>query len=419
MEITKAYWLSENDRVSLSMPISKVNHEERTVSGYASVDNLDEHGDIITAECAQEAFTRFRGNLREMHQHVAVGKVVDFSQRPVYDAEADKIYNGIYVTAYISAGAQDTWVKVLDGTLNGFSIGGNLIDSEEIFDKNIGHPVRVVTKMELHELSLVDNPANQLANVVSIQKVEDSNVVTGIAVDVRTESIFWCDNDQISLLGDDGTLASCPKCEGGMEDIGWIESDANTKTKMEKVRRVVSSHIIKNFSEGGVDSMSEESNAEEQEVVEEVESVEEIKVEAESPEEVFESDTTVVEPEPAPVAAEEVVADKVTSEQVDAESLIAQFKEQLEEMRAFMDQSLVSTSKYIETTFEETKKSLNKIDELKGELSNIQTQFSEVSDKVDSLISDTAVKKSGELGRESGSIKKGLWSGKFLTAEEL
>lgn len=425
MEITKAYWLSENDRVSLSMPISKINHESRTVSGYASVDNLDEHGDIITADCAQEAFSRFRGNLREMHQHIAVGKVVDFNQRPVYDAESDKIYNGIYVTAYISTGAQDTWEKVVDGTLSGFSIGGNLVESEEIFDKNIGHPVRIVTKMDLHELSLVDNPANQLANVVSIQKVNDDNVATGIAVDVRTESIFWCDNDQLSLFGSDGTQPMCPKCEDGMENIGWIESDANQKAKMEKMRQIVSSHIIKKSKEGGVENMSEEVNADEHEVVEEIESVEEVEiaepVAAEVTEPVAEEQSSESDDQEPVVEAKADTesVQETAAQELDADALIAQFRAELAEMREFMSQSLASVSKSIEETFKETKKSFDKVDAVKSELSDFQTQFSEVSEKVDNLISDTAVKKSGELGRESGKMKKGLWSGKFLTAEEL
>jgi len=37
MEITKAHWASKDGRVSLSMPFNKVDTEQRTVSGYASV----------------------------------------------------------------------------------------------------------------------------------------------------------------------------------------------------------------------------------------------------------------------------------------------------------------------------------------------------------------------------------------------
>ena len=62
---------------------------------------------------------------------------------------------------------------VLDGTLTGFSIGGKIVDSEPAMDDETEQPIRVVKKYELMELSLVDSPANQFANILSIQKVND------------------------------------------------------------------------------------------------------------------------------------------------------------------------------------------------------------------------------------------------------
>lgn len=80
MNIKKAEWHNDGDRLHISVPFSKVDKENRTVSGFASLDNIDKHGDIITSEASQKAFDRFRGNLREMHQPVAVGKVLSFKQ---------------------------------------------------------------------------------------------------------------------------------------------------------------------------------------------------------------------------------------------------------------------------------------------------------------------------------------------------
>ncbi len=154
MEITKAHWASKDGRVSLSMPFNKVDTEQRTVSGYASVDNLDTQGDVVTAEAASEAFDRFRGNIREMHQPIAVGKVVSFWQQPLYDTETNKTYVGVYVTAYVSTGAQDTWEKVLDGTLTGFSIGGSINDAEDVYDKDQVTENRINSVFsEFHQLS--------------------------------------------------------------------------------------------------------------------------------------------------------------------------------------------------------------------------------------------------------------------------
>ena len=112
MNIEKTVWSSSGDTVHLSVPFTKVNREKRTVSGFATLDNVDQTGDVVTAEASMKAFDSFRGNLREMHQPLAVGKVVSFRPETYYDQTTKEFYNGVYVTSYISKGAQDTWEKV-------------------------------------------------------------------------------------------------------------------------------------------------------------------------------------------------------------------------------------------------------------------------------------------------------------------
>lgn len=409
------------------MPISKVDREMRTVSGFASVDNIDEHNDIITASCAEDAFKRFRGNLREMHQQIAVGKVVDFDQRPVYDAESDKVYNGVHVTAYVSTGAQSTWEKVLDGTLTGFSIGGNLVDSEEVFDKEIGRPVRVVNKMNLYELSLVDNPANQLANVVSIQKANGKDTATGIAVDVETENVFWCDKSQISILSNDESLPLCPECDAEMENIGWIES---TSEKAEKMKYVVNSHINKNFKEGGADNMADNDNTvEEAEVLEESTATEEVsevvETESEADVEIENEAEEVVEATEEPANEEQSLEVTEIEQSVDEAVLepafdIDSFLENLvSSVERSISEALSGVSKSLESTLNETREVLETAKAVQKDLSGFNSQISDVQKQVKVLVDETAVKKSGELSREPDKTKKGLWSGKFLNSDEL
>ena len=126
MMINKANWTTDKDSLRLSMPIGKVDVERRMVSGFASLDNIDKQDDIVTAEASVQAFKNFKGNLREMHQPSAVGKMVSFKEDRYFDPNSKKFYNGVYVSAYVSKGAQNAWEKVLDGTYTGFSIGGNI-----------------------------------------------------------------------------------------------------------------------------------------------------------------------------------------------------------------------------------------------------------------------------------------------------
>lgn len=164
------------ENFNLTFPIDMIKREERIVSGIATADNIDKSGDIVEFSASLEAFKNWGGNIREMHAPIAVGKAVGFEPIEI-TAEDGSIYNAIKVHAYISRGAQDTWEKVLDGTLKAFSIGGKIMEKVESAEKMFrGRPVNVIKKYMLGELSLVDNPANALAIVDIIKMDADGNL---------------------------------------------------------------------------------------------------------------------------------------------------------------------------------------------------------------------------------------------------
>ena len=188
MTISKAHWDTDGDSVRLSLPFAKVDKERRIVSGFASLDNLDKQGDIVTSEASLKAFSKFRGNIREMHQPLAVGKMVNFKEDRYFDPESKKFYSGVFVSAYVSKGAQDTWEKVLDGTLTGFSIGGRMNKWDDGYDEKSDTTIRIIKDYDLVELSLVDSPANQFANIMHVGKVDGVEVVKGQDVEL---SLFF------------------------------------------------------------------------------------------------------------------------------------------------------------------------------------------------------------------------------------
>ena len=63
MTIEKSHWLSDGNDIRLAVPFTKVNREKRTVSGFATLDNLDQTGDVVTQEASIKAFEKFRGKL--------------------------------------------------------------------------------------------------------------------------------------------------------------------------------------------------------------------------------------------------------------------------------------------------------------------------------------------------------------------
>jgi uncharacterized protein YoxC len=427
MNMSKAHWSSDGKDIKLSMPIAKVDQERRMVSGFATLDNVDRQGDIVPSETSINAFKRFRGNLREMHQQIAVGKVVSFKEDKYFDPESKKFYNGVYVSAYVSKGAQDTWEKVVDGTLTGFSIGGNIKDSEDVYNEEIDKSIRIIKEYDLYELSLVDNPANQYANVISIEKNHDGGYLAKASI----ENVYWCSNDDLVQLSADAS-SDCPRCDKGMQNIGFVES--NDADKADVVKTILSR--MKN-DEKEVSKMAEEnietSEAEVVETAEEVEKtvdapVEEDETVAKAEEETTSEEAESVEKseEPEEEPAEEVEAVEETEKSVDA-------PQETEVLKAVTDtvtsaiETLAETMKALNEKVEDLHKTITGVSQevagVSQEVKEVKSSYDEFGKRVDAVENDTAFRKSGDLGEivqeEPIRVQKSLWGGRFLNKSDL
>jgi hypothetical protein len=419
MTISKAHWDTEGDNVRLSMPFSKVDVERRTVSGFATLDNVDKQSDIVTTEASLSAFQKFRGNIREMHQPTAVGKMVAFKEDKYFDPETKKFYNGVYVSAYVSKGAQDTWEKVLDGTLSGFSIGGRMNKWDDGYDEKLESKIRIIKDYDLVELSLVDNPANQFANILSVEKVNGVDIIKGDIVDTVTENVFWDAESGIVLLSENESEVS-PTSGAPMQNIGFVEKTDNEKTEMIKflvdsAKGINTSKIIKEASPMNetTDAVVEDINEKSDDVVEESQVAPEADAVVEEPaaEEVTEeAEATEEAPEVAEEPAEEV------SKSDDVTEAVAEIKNTL--TSAFSD--LTATVKSLHEQVAELTKS---IDSVKNEVTEAKGQFDEFGKRVDAVEADTAFRKSGDLGEivqyEPEMVQKSLWGGRFLKTADL
>jgi hypothetical protein len=231
INLQKASLSMNGNNVNLTMPISKIDEEKRIVSGFATLDNIDKQGDRVLPEASEKAFANFRGNVRLMHQPIPAGKVVSFRSDTFFDPETKKQYTGVFVDTYVSKGAQDIWEMVLDGTLTGFSIGGAIRETDTELDSESNKTVRVIKEYDLVELSLVDSPANQFANIFSIQKTIDGDVVDGMFSKSNIQNVFWCETEEMAYLSNEEKY-SCSSCSSDLPSIGWIDEIA--KSDIEK-----------------------------------------------------------------------------------------------------------------------------------------------------------------------------------------
>jgi uncharacterized protein YjcR len=422
----KAHWATDGDNVRLSMPFSKVDQERRIVSGFATLDNIDKQADIVTADASVNAFKKFRGNIREMHQPIAVGKMVNFKEDKYFDPETNKFYSGVYVSAYISKGAQDTWEKVLDGTLSGFSIGGRMNKWDDAYDEKMDAKIRVIKEYDLVELSLVDTPANQFANILSVEKVDGVDVIKGIDVDTVIENVFWDAESGLVLLSEN-ELEVNPVNGLPMKNIGFVEKFDDEKADMIKFLvdsakgTKPSTKINKEVSPmTDATEAVEETVVEESEVAPEVDAAVEETVAEEVEAEKADTDADVekaesVEGEETVEAVEESAEEVSKSDEAVVEA-VADIKNALSS--AFSD--LADTVKSLQEQINAVTKSVESVSK---EVSEAKAEFNEFGKRVDAVEADTAFRKSGDLGEivqdQPETVEKTLWGGRFLKTADL
>ncbi len=451
MSISKAHWNTEGENVRLSMPLTKVDKERRVVSGFASLDNVDKQDDIVTAEASMAAFAKFRGNIREMHQPVAVGKMVSFKEDKYFDPETKKFYNGVFVSAYVSKGAQDTWEKVLDGTLTGFSIGGRMNKWDDAYDEKSDKSIRVIKEYDLVELSLVDSPANQFANIVSVEKVDGMDIIKGD--ETVLENVFWDQETGLVMVSENESEVS-PTTGEQMTNIGFVEKTDSEKLNMIKflVDSAKGINTSKMNKEENLMAKATKKTTEEivektdvvAEVVETTEVVEAVEVapEADAKADTVEAEEETTEKAAKPGSAEETPAEDAEETPADEEAedkkpmapksdeVIAESIAEINNTLTSAFSDLVNTVKSLKAEVELLKSSKVDIDTAKNsfeavakDIASAREEFDKFGKRVDAVEADTAFRKSGDLGEiiqnQPEMVEKSLWGGRFLKTADL
>ncbi len=435
MTMQKAHWATEGDNVRLSMPFSKVDVERRIVSGFATLDNIDKQADIVTTDASVKAFSKFRGNIREMHQPTAVGKMISFKEDKYFDPESKKFYSGVYVSTYISKGAQDTWEKVLDGTLSGFSIGGKMNKWDDGYDEKMDAKIRIIKDYDLVELSLVDNPANQFANVLSVEKVDGVDMIKGESLDTPIENVFWDAESGIVMLSENDAEQS-PTSGTPMQNIGFVEKNDNEKTDMIKFL-VDSAKGIKTEIKKEVSPMSEttitediveksDDVVEESQVAPEADATTEDAVEKSMHTDEAKSKEKSMDEEE--IKSDDMDEDEMKSEAVAEEEGVSKSEEVIvnavTEIQSTLTSAFSDLANTVKALHEQVSALSKSIDSVKNEVTEAKGQFNEFGKRVDAVEADTAFRKSGDLGEivqesEPQQVQKSLWGGRFLKTADL
>lgn len=249
--VSKSNLALDDDNIAISFAFTKVDKANRMVTGIATADNADLEDDIIDSSASEEAFKAWVGNIREMHGPKAVGRAVSSKPVMVKDGSGN-VHKGIEVTSYISKGSNDTWEKILDGTLTGYSIGGRVLEKVKEFHKSTNKTYSRIKKYILTELSVVDSPANPLAQFTMFKNLGG---VVEFSDNINSEPVYYCDVDEIAKAGE----SICSVCDTEMQEIGFIASLDSFST--ESVSKMIDSHLQKGVSvEKEVDNLHNNDN---------------------------------------------------------------------------------------------------------------------------------------------------------------
>jgi phage head maturation protease len=196
----------------------KASPEQRVVVGYASSERVDGQNDVVDSEALSQALGDYMqwANLREMHQPKAVGKVL--SATPVRGTiqlkDGSKLTNPLRIVAQIID--SETWEKVKTGVLKGFSIGGKVLQA--LTQKMNGKEVRRITGLQLHEISLVDRPANPDARIILMKRDDSSSSDGAVTKVVKPATISKASqSDPSKLLPQMQQLRNQAEIEGDLE----------------------------------------------------------------------------------------------------------------------------------------------------------------------------------------------------------
>lgn len=435
MHFEKAQWDVSQEKVQAYLPITKIDRENRTVSGFATLDNIDGHGDVVRPEASRKAFTRWQGNLREMHQPKAVGTAVKFEEREYFDPKTEQVYKGMYVTVRVSKGAEDTWQKVLDGTLKGFSVGGKILKKSEAFHKSTGDLVRFVDDYDMQELSLVDVPANPLATILAIHKSADGQVTAeGIAL-LKGENILYCKPDDLMLFTEDDKR-NCDECGKEMRTIGWAENGSDkvelaksliaqeeglttddllhksntgtlVETKLHAGEHILTRDDVRKYAEEIYNELNKGGASVAEETAEVQETVEPVETPA--------ADEVLEKAEAAEV--DEVTPQPLVDEDALVKTLTAQVSAVVTDALGGVQEALANANTEATAKYDELTKQLS---DLSTELATVKGEVSTLGERVEIVTNDTAIRKSQDLGEEpEEKLEKSLWSGRFLGAVDL
>ena len=265
----------------------------KIIAGYASLAVIDTENEYIPVEVLKEGLNTLMtdesySNIMIVHKNIQIGKIL----KEFGDLTTHVDDDGLFVVAEIRDDleiAKATWMKIESGEIQGFSIGGEIIEEHEECDEK--SCIKVIDKINLFEISVCSCPVNKDSGFKIINKCD---------VSIMLENL----NDKMTkkIKKEPEVKEKCEDCEPKelQEDI--VEEKVEEKSEPElvenKVEILTKSDIIETIRETITEtlkSLKEKELQEEEDEEDEEDDEEEPEDEEEEEEEMKKSDDTIVQ----------------------------------------------------------------------------------------------------------------------------
>jgi len=171
--------------------VNKASESQRIIAGYASVIEIDKENHLIPKDTLVKGIETLLknseyANLMLVHQNIQVGKIID----KFNDLTTHVDDKGLFIVAEIRSDLNVSnilWDEILAGTINGFSIGGEVVLSHDECNKD--GCIKVIDELNIFEVSVCTKPVNSKSGFIVVSKSD---------IDDCIECIF--DNKELDIM---------------------------------------------------------------------------------------------------------------------------------------------------------------------------------------------------------------------------
>lgn len=199
--------------------ISVADDESLEVWGIASTQSVDADGEIIlpaAMAAARDDYMKW-GAVREMHVGKAAGTAIDL----VIQEDGTSLFGATVVDT-------DAIKKIRKNVYKGFSVGGKVLARDKDNPK-------IITKIRLDEISLVDRPCNPEAVFTMYKALDSGKDIEQASSDGTTEAEAGHLSKALYTLGE--MASALASVRNAIYDRSWMSTDSESVDKLKAIAK--------------------------------------------------------------------------------------------------------------------------------------------------------------------------------------